>query len=137
MGIRAARHAAQVAINSIENDDFSSVAMASYETAWKKDFGHEIMRGLQLFKIRQKISQKDMDQEVTASTGSMIKSAVFSQIIILIVYLPILSLEGIEGKIMGINFSKTREHETHKDEKDAKMEQRNIMNKQRRYAKKR
>ena len=37
---------------------------------------------------------------------------------------------------MGINFSKTREHETHKDEKDAKMEQRNIMNKQRRYAKK-
>ena len=61
MGIRAARHAAQVAINSIENDDFSSVAMASYETAWKKDFGHEIMRGLQLFKIRQKISQKDME----------------------------------------------------------------------------
>jgi len=45
------------------------------------------------------INQEQMDTEVTKSTGSMIKSAVFSQIIILIVYLPILSLEGIEGKM--------------------------------------
>lgn len=45
------------------------------------------------------INQQDMDTEVSKSTGSMIKSAVFSQIIILIVYLPILSLEGIEGKM--------------------------------------
>jgi len=46
-----------------------------------------------------KIDQQQMDVEVEKSTGSMIKSAVFSQIIILIVYLPILSLEGIEGKM--------------------------------------
>lgn len=45
------------------------------------------------------INQEGMDTEVAKSTGSMIKSAVFSQIIILIVYLPILSLEGIEGKM--------------------------------------
>ena len=45
------------------------------------------------------IGQKEMDEEVGSSTGSMIKSAVFSQIIILIVYLPILSLQGIEGKM--------------------------------------
>ncbi|MBL7698771.1 MAG: CusA/CzcA family heavy metal efflux RND transporter [Chitinophagaceae bacterium] len=45
------------------------------------------------------ISSKQMDQEVAKSTGSTIKSAVFSQIIILIVYFPILSLEGIEGKM--------------------------------------
>jgi cobalt-zinc-cadmium resistance protein CzcA len=45
------------------------------------------------------IGQKEMDDEVGSSTGSMIKSAVFSQIIILIVYLPILSLQGIEGKM--------------------------------------
>jgi len=45
------------------------------------------------------IDQQQMDAEVSKSTGSMIKSAVFSQIIILIVYLPILSLEGIEGKM--------------------------------------
>lgn len=45
------------------------------------------------------ITQDEMDKEVGKSTGLMIKSAVFSQIIILIVYLPILSLEGIEGKM--------------------------------------
>ncbi|MBB6270024.1 cobalt-zinc-cadmium resistance protein CzcA [Pedobacter cryoconitis] len=45
------------------------------------------------------ITQEEMDKEVGKSTGYMIKSAVFSQIIILIVYLPILSLEGIEGKM--------------------------------------
>ncbi len=45
------------------------------------------------------LTQPQMDQEVGRSTGSMIKSAAFSQIIILIVYIPILSLEGIEGKM--------------------------------------
>jgi cobalt-zinc-cadmium resistance protein CzcA len=45
------------------------------------------------------VNQEDMDEEVGKSTGAMIKSAVFSQIIILIVYLPILSLQGIEGKM--------------------------------------
>lgn len=51
------------------------------------------------FKGIHAISQQEMDSEVRQSTGTMIKSAVFSQIIILIVYLPILSLEGIEGKM--------------------------------------
>jgi heavy metal efflux system protein len=45
------------------------------------------------------ISQKDMDKEVTGSAARMMNAAVFGQIIILIVYLPILSLEGIEGKM--------------------------------------
>lgn len=45
------------------------------------------------------VSRQTMDQEVAASSGSMIKSAAFSQIIILVVYIPILSLEGIEGKM--------------------------------------
>lgn len=51
------------------------------------------------FRKMTSIGQEDMDNEVGKSTGSMIKSAVFSQIIILIVYLPILSLQGIEGKM--------------------------------------
>lgn len=45
------------------------------------------------------LTKGEMDMEVSKSTGQMIKSAVFSQIIILIVYLPILSLQGIEGKM--------------------------------------
>ena len=46
-----------------------------------------------------KIDQAAMDHEVHDSTNAMIRSAVFSQIIILIVYFPILSLQGIEGKM--------------------------------------
>ncbi|MBL7736466.1 MAG: CusA/CzcA family heavy metal efflux RND transporter [Chitinophagaceae bacterium] len=45
------------------------------------------------------ISRQTMNEAVAASSGSMIKSAAFSQIIILVVYIPILSLEGIEGKM--------------------------------------
>lgn len=45
------------------------------------------------------ISAGNMDKEVGKSTDGTIKSAVFSQVIILIVYLPILSLQGIEGKM--------------------------------------
>ena len=51
------------------------------------------------FRTLTSINQHEMDEEVGKSTGAMIKSAVFSQIIILIVYLPILSLQGIEGKM--------------------------------------
>ncbi len=51
------------------------------------------------FKGIASIDQNKMDYEVSTSTGKMITSAVFSQIIILIVYLPIMSLQGIEGKM--------------------------------------
>jgi cobalt-zinc-cadmium resistance protein CzcA len=51
------------------------------------------------FRNLMSVNQQDMDEEVGKSTGAMIKSAVFSQIIILIVYIPILSLQGIEGKM--------------------------------------
>lgn len=46
-----------------------------------------------------RISQEFMDDEVYTSSSKMMNSAVFGQIIILIVYLPILTLEGIEGKM--------------------------------------
>ncbi|MFY0254077.1 CusA/CzcA family heavy metal efflux RND transporter [Chitinophaga sp. 30R24] len=51
------------------------------------------------FREISRISQPTMDATVEHAAGGMIKSAVFSQIIILIVYIPILSLEGIEGKM--------------------------------------
>ncbi len=40
-----------------------------------------------------------MDSEVSNSASKMMNSAVFGQIIILVVYIPILTLEGIEGKM--------------------------------------
>ena len=46
-----------------------------------------------------KLGQADKNQLVEKQAGKMMSSAVFGQVIILIVYLPILSLEGIEGKM--------------------------------------
>ncbi|MGN6540495.1 MAG: CusA/CzcA family heavy metal efflux RND transporter [Ginsengibacter sp.] len=46
-----------------------------------------------------RLQQKQMDEEVQKSAGKMMNSAVFGQIIILVVYLPILTLQGIEGKM--------------------------------------
>ncbi|MHB1050605.1 MAG: CusA/CzcA family heavy metal efflux RND transporter [Bacteroidota bacterium] len=45
------------------------------------------------------LGQAEMDEEVHYSASRMMNSAVFGQIIILIVYLPIFTLEGIEGKM--------------------------------------
>jgi len=46
-----------------------------------------------------KITQNEMDKEVTHTSTRMMNAAVFGQIIILIVYLPIFALQGIEGKM--------------------------------------
>ena len=46
-----------------------------------------------------KLSQQQMDAEVNQSASKMMNSAVFGQIIILVVYLPIFTLQGIEGKM--------------------------------------
>jgi cobalt-zinc-cadmium resistance protein CzcA len=48
-----------------------------------------------------KLSAKQMDETVFESAKRMMNSAAFGQIIILIVYFPILSLVGIEGKMFG------------------------------------
>ncbi|MBK9191289.1 MAG: CusA/CzcA family heavy metal efflux RND transporter [Crocinitomicaceae bacterium] len=48
-----------------------------------------------------KLTQQEMDAEVLESAGKIRKSASFGEIIILIVYIPILTLVGIEGKMFG------------------------------------
>ena len=59
---------------------------------------HQLVRSNK-FGINNRLGQKDMDVEVSKSAGRMMNSAVFGQLIILVVYLPILTLEGIEGKM--------------------------------------
>jgi heavy metal efflux system protein len=49
--------------------------------------------------MTQRLTQQEMDDEVYTSASRFMRSAAFGQIIILIVYLPILSLVGIEGKM--------------------------------------
>ncbi|WP_281228920.1 efflux RND transporter permease subunit [Flavobacterium aquiphilum] len=45
------------------------------------------------------LSQNKMDHEVVKSTSKIMSSAIFGQIIILIVYIPLFALSGIEGKM--------------------------------------
>lgn len=59
-----------------------------HQLAHKKHFGKDNM-----------LSKAEMDQQVSGSATKMVNSAVFGQIIILIVYLPIFTLQGIEGKM--------------------------------------
>lgn len=45
------------------------------------------------------ISQNEMDDKVGSSSKKMMNAAAFGQVIILVVYLPVLTLQGIEGKM--------------------------------------
>lgn len=59
---------------------------------------HRLSHSKHFAKIN-RLSQHEMDNEVKTSAARMMNSAVFGQIIILIVYLPIFTLQGIEGKM--------------------------------------
>ena len=54
---------------------------------------------LGLRKSMQTLTQKEMDREVFQSASKIRNSAAFGEIIILIVYIPILTLVGVEGKM--------------------------------------
>ncbi len=54
---------------------------------------------LGLRKSTEKLTQSEMDEEVFLSASKIRNSAAFGEIIILIVYIPILTLAGVEGKM--------------------------------------
>jgi len=58
-----------------------------------------IVHRLQVKKAGNLLSQTEMDTEVIASSQKIRSSAAFGEIIILMVYIPILALVGIEGKM--------------------------------------
>lgn len=57
------------------------------------------MHHLGVRKLTRRLTQDEMDDEVHKSASGIMSSAAFGQFIILIVYLPILVLVGIEGKM--------------------------------------
>jgi len=57
------------------------------------------MHHLGLRTITRRLSQEEMDNEVYESASKIRSAAAFGEIIILIVYLPILALVGVEGKM--------------------------------------
>ncbi|MFS4454927.1 CusA/CzcA family heavy metal efflux RND transporter [Maribacter sp. 2304DJ31-5] len=64
-----------------------------------------VMHGIVISKAKyagvSKLTQKQMDEEVYQSSSKIRSAAAFGEIIILIVYLPILALVGVEGKMFG------------------------------------
>lgn len=60
-----------------------------------------IIHRLQTDKVSRVLSGDQMDEEVYQASSKIRSSAAFGEIIILIVYLPILALVGIEGKMFG------------------------------------
>ena len=60
---------------------------------------HQLSHSKKL-KNESELSQKKMDKEVQTSASKMMNSAVFGQIIILIVYLPIFTLKELKGKCL-------------------------------------
>ena len=58
-----------------------------------------VMHHLAIRKNRQRLTQAQMDEEVFHSASKIRSSAAFGEIIILMVYIPILSLVGVEGKM--------------------------------------
>lgn len=57
------------------------------------------MHHLGMRKSMKRLTQQEMDEEVFVSASKIRTSAAFGEIIILIVYIPILTLVGIEGKM--------------------------------------
>lgn len=78
-GCRSARHAADVAIKTIEQDNYTIPMMARYEKAWKKDFGHEIRKGFSLFNIRRQISPVEMEQLISTLSHEKIRDLIVSK----------------------------------------------------------
>ncbi|HDS62925.1 MAG TPA: NAD(P)/FAD-dependent oxidoreductase [Methanofollis liminatans] len=60
-GVRAARHAAAIAVSCCESGNFSDNALADYERRWKGDFGRELAQGMRFFRFRQEIAPAQVD----------------------------------------------------------------------------
>jgi heavy metal efflux system protein len=60
---------------------------------------YRILMARQYYPGVKKLSQEQMDENVFQSARRMMSSATFGQIIILIVYIPVMALVGIEGKM--------------------------------------
>jgi digeranylgeranylglycerophospholipid reductase len=65
-GVRAARHAAAVAVECCRKGCFSDRDLARYEDLWKADFGKELALGMALHKTRRELSPVEVDAILAA-----------------------------------------------------------------------
>ncbi len=59
-GVRSAKHAAATAISCCEVGCYDDSSLATYERAWKADFGRELAIGLSLFRLRQRLGDAEI-----------------------------------------------------------------------------
>lgn len=62
LGMRSAKKAAKVAMNSIAEEDFSERSLSNYEGAWRSELGKEIERGILMRKVFTSMSDKKLDK---------------------------------------------------------------------------
>ena len=65
-GVRAARHAAAVAVECCRKGSFRDTDLARYEKLWKEDFGRELAVGWALYRARRELSPADVDSVIGA-----------------------------------------------------------------------
>jgi flavin-dependent dehydrogenase len=65
-GVRAARHAAAVAVECCRKGSFGERDLARYEELWKADFGRELSLGMVLYRARRELSPAEVDAVLAA-----------------------------------------------------------------------
>jgi digeranylgeranylglycerophospholipid reductase len=65
-GVRAARHAAAVAVECCLSGSFGERDLARYEELWKEDFGRELTLGMALYRARRELSPTEVDAILAA-----------------------------------------------------------------------
>jgi geranylgeranyl reductase family protein len=65
-GVRAARHAAAVAVACSEKGSFRERDLSRYEDLWKADFGRELALGMALYRARRELNPQELDALLAA-----------------------------------------------------------------------
>jgi flavin-dependent dehydrogenase len=65
-GVRAARHAAAVAVECCSKGSFGGKELARYEQRWREDFGRELALGMALYRARKELTPREVDTILAA-----------------------------------------------------------------------
>jgi flavin-dependent dehydrogenase len=63
-GLLSANHCANIAICSLEKNDFSSNFLKKYHKLWNKDIGKELNRGMTFRTVFKKLSDEEFDKYI-------------------------------------------------------------------------
>ena len=63
-GLLCASHCSEVALDSLQKNDFSSQYLKKYQKLWYADFGRELFLGMKFRKIYKNLSDKQMDKYI-------------------------------------------------------------------------